>query len=322
MTATLPQLARRVLTGLQVTAALALLALVVLLLAGTAPSVLGFESFVVYSGSMEPAIKTGDIAVVGPVKAGELKVGDVITFRTPSNPEVVVTHRLVALETDPGGHLMFQTKGDANDVVDQVQVEGSALLGRVVYSLPRLGYMVDFSKRTEGKMLFIALPGVLLAGDYLRARLRRRDKRVDVIGQVAPTAPVGLVAAPVALAAAPIAMAAVPAALVPAVAATTAPVAPVAPTPATPDAARLLGLVAGGRRALAAGYLELAGKAADGALQIDARNEEAWILKAQATGDSASGISLLLTALMLKPGSPQVAAALQVLQSTKEHAAA
>src|ERR1700694_4508740 len=117
MTATKPPLARRILTGLQVMAALVLLALVLLLLAGTAPSVPGYESFVVYSGSMEPAIMTGDIAVVGPVKAGELKVGDVITFRTPANPDVVVTHRLVELDTDPAGHLVFQTKGDANDIV-------------------------------------------------------------------------------------------------------------------------------------------------------------------------------------------------------------
>src|SRR6266852_987524 len=219
MTATKPQLARRILTGLQVVAALVLLGLVVLLLAGTAPSVLGYESFVVYSGSMEPAIMTGDIAVVGPVKAGQLKIGDVITFRTPANPEVVVTHRLVMLETDPAGHLMFQTKGDANDIVDQVQVEQSALLGRVVYSLPRLGYMIDFSKRTEGKLLFIALPGLLLAGDYLREKLRRRDKRAAAVGGVASVATVAAVAS----------------------------VAPVATNPATP---RLQGLLAGGRRAL------------------------------------------------------------------------
>jgi signal peptidase I len=300
MTATMPQFARRTLIGLQLAAALALLALVLLLLAGTAPSVLGYESFVVYSGSMEPAIMTGDIAVVGPVKAGELKVGDVITFRTAANPDVVVTHRLVQLETDPGGHLMFQTKGDANDIVDQVQVEQGALLGRVAYSLPRLGYMVDFSKRTEGKALFIALPGLLLAGDYLRARLR--------LGKLAPAL------TPLLAASSATTQFVVP------TAATL--VQPVTPAP-TPDTARVLSLLAGGRRALDAGYLELASRAADGALKIDARNEDAWILKAQATGDSGSGITLLQTAvLVLTPSSQRIAAALQALQSQKEHAAA
>jgi signal peptidase len=308
MTATMPQFARRTLVGFQVAAALALLALVLLLLAGTAPSVLGYESFVVYSGSMEPAIMTGDIAVVGPVKAGELKVGDVITFRTAANPDVVVTHRLVSLETDAGGHLMFSTKGDANDIVDQVQVEQGALLGRVVYSLPRLGYMVDFSKRTEGKALFIALPGILLAGDYLRARLRRGKAAAAI-------APV-LAAAPAAV------QFVVPTATAPVQAASYAS-APAVVQASAPDAARVLGLLAGGRRALDAGYLELASRAADGALKIDARNEDAWILKAQATGDSGSGITLLQTAvLVLTPSSHRIAAALQALQSQKEHAAA
>jgi hypothetical protein len=196
------------------------------------------------------------------------------------------------LETDPAGHLMFQTKGDANDIVDQVQVEQSALLGRVVYSLPRLGYMVDFSKRTEGKFLFIALPGLLLGADYLRERLRRRDKRTAAVSLAAPVASV----------------------------AQAAPVAPVATGPATQ---RLQGLLAGGRRALDAGYLELARKAADGALEIDAHNEEAWILKAMATGDSASSITLLQMALVLVPGSQRVAAALlQALQLKKEHVTA
>jgi hypothetical protein len=41
-----------------------------------------------------------------------------------------------------------------------------------------------------------------------------------------------------------------------------------------------------------------------------------------ATGDSASSITLLQTALVLKPGSQHVAAALQALQLNKEHAAA
>jgi hypothetical protein len=151
-----------------------------------------------------------------------------------------------------------------------------------VYTLPRLGYMVDFSKRSEGKLLFIALPGILLAGDYLRERLRRRDKRAAAAGQVVTSA-------------------------------------------ATPDAARLQALLSGGRRALDAGYLELARKAADGALELDARNEDAWILKALATGDPASGISVLQMALVLKPGAQQVGAALHALQgpqSATEHAAA
>jgi signal peptidase I len=281
---TLPHFARRGLAALQIVAALVLVALVLLLVAGTAPSVMGYESFVVYSGSMEPAIRTGDIAVVGPAQATDLKVGDVVTYRTPADPDVVITHRIMDITTGDDGHLNFQTKGDANNVQDQVLVDQKALLGRVAYAIPRLGYLVDFSKRTEGKLLFIALPGLLLAADYLRERLRRREGSRR--GQSSAT---GTAATP-----------------------------GLAPEAAT----RLQGLLASGRRALEAGYPQLAAQAADGALELDARNEDAWLLKAQASGDPAAGAALLQTALVLNPGSQRVSAALHALQLAKEHAAA
>ena len=165
---------RNVLGGLQVAAALGLLLLIVVLLAGTLPSLLGYESFVVYSGSMEPAIHVGDLAVVGPVRPNQLMVGDVITYRTAEHPEVVVTHRLVNIGLGDNGRLNFQTKGDANDSSDQVAVDPQAVLGRVAYTIPRLGYLVDFSKRPEGKVALIGIPGFLLALDYLLGWRRRK----------------------------------------------------------------------------------------------------------------------------------------------------
>ncbi len=165
---------KRVLGGLQVASALALLIIIAVLLAGTVPSLFGYESFVVYSGSMEPAIGVGDLAVVAPVRPDQLMVGDVITYRTPQRPDVVVTHRLVGIAVDDQGRFSFQTKGDANDAVDQVLVEQGAVLGRVAYSIPKLGYLVEFSRRAEGKVLLIGIPGLLLALDYLIGARRRR----------------------------------------------------------------------------------------------------------------------------------------------------
>lgn len=173
----------KVLGGLQVTAAVGLLFLIVVLLAGTVPSILGYESFVVYSGSMEPAIGVGDLAVVGPVKPDMLAVGDVITYRTPDRPEVVVTHRLIDISTDDSGRLSFQTKGDANPSVDRVGVEQGALLGKVTYTIPKMGYLVDFSKKPEGKVLLIGIPGLLLALDYLLGRGKRKGASKSTSGE-------------------------------------------------------------------------------------------------------------------------------------------
>lgn len=172
------RIARHILGGIQVITAIALLMLIGLVLAGTAPSLMGLESFVVYSGSMQPALGVGDLAVVAPTKPDQLREGDIITYRTSQRPDVVVTHRIVGIGMNELGRFSFQTKGDANNVVDQVGVEPQSVIGRVAYSIPKLGYLVGFAKRPEGRLLLIIVPGVLLAVDYLLGMRRRSRDRV------------------------------------------------------------------------------------------------------------------------------------------------
>lgn len=178
MAGTFPPFIRRLVGGLQVASALALLILIITLLIGTVPSLFGYESFVVYSGSMEPAIGVGDLAVVGPARPDQFMVGDIITYRTPQRPDVIVTHRVVGIGADEQARLSFQTKGDANTNADTIGVDQAAVLGRVVYSIPRLGYLVEFSRRPEGKVVLIGIPGLLLALDYLLASRKRRKTEV------------------------------------------------------------------------------------------------------------------------------------------------
>ena len=177
MISALPQplaIARRGLSVLKVSVAVALMGLVVVLLAGTAPTLVGFETFVVLSGSMEPALGVGDLAVVGAVKPEQLRMRDIISYRTPAQPNVIVTHRLVGVSADENGRLMFETKGDANDSVDQVEVDSQAVLGRVFYAVPKIGYLVDFAKKPLGKAVLLGLPGDF-AGARRAGRLAGRS---------------------------------------------------------------------------------------------------------------------------------------------------
>jgi signal peptidase len=167
-----PSKIRVFLGTLQVVVILPLLILALGLLAGVVPSLFQYESFVVQSGSMGPTLNVGDLAVAAPVRPGDLTVGTIIVYRTAENPGIVVTHRLKAVEVNPDGSLSFHTQGDANDIQDRVLVSEAALIGRVVYSLPKLGYLADFAKRGEGKLLLILLPALLLVLDY-RASARR-----------------------------------------------------------------------------------------------------------------------------------------------------
>ena len=125
----------------------AVLLLAIALIAGVLPAALGYEALVVLSGSMEPTIQVGSLAVVKPAGPQELAVGDVITYRAHERPDQLVTHRLVEIGRDEEGRLRFATKGDANNTVDQVTVDQNAVLGRVAFSVPFAGYVVDFARR-------------------------------------------------------------------------------------------------------------------------------------------------------------------------------
>lgn len=117
---------------------------------------------IVQSGSMEPAIMTGSIVVVYP--ASSYGINDVITF-TSSSANVPTTHRIVALKGEGGN--IFVTKGDANEEADTETTIRADILGKVVLSVPYVGYILDFARKPLGFMLLIALPALLIVIDEI-----------------------------------------------------------------------------------------------------------------------------------------------------------
>ena len=72
-----------------------MIVMIVLGLIVAVPHLLGYEQYVVVSGSMEPAIPVGSLVMAKPVKPAELQVGDVIVFYTERHIDTPVTHRVV-----------------------------------------------------------------------------------------------------------------------------------------------------------------------------------------------------------------------------------
>jgi signal peptidase I len=116
----------------------------------------GLQLLAVMSGSMEPTIHVGGIVGVLPTAATDLKVGDVITFANQSNPDVLVTHRIVAIEPNNGQQLLT-TQGDANDTVDAVSVPVTRAVGRVDFTLPWLGYLMVWLSTPLAKLGILAV---------------------------------------------------------------------------------------------------------------------------------------------------------------------
>ncbi len=147
----------------------------VVLMAG--PRLLGWDGVIVLSGSMEPALKVGGLAFVDPgVDPANIKTGDIITFRSPADENVKVSHRVVEVVHDNGA-LSFRTKGDANEDADGDLVPAANVLGRVKFSLPYLGHVADKLRHHEVFYMIIGIPaGLLVLGELFNVSREMRRK--------------------------------------------------------------------------------------------------------------------------------------------------
>lgn len=118
---------------------------------------LGYRSFLVQSGSMEPAIMTGDIIVAH--DENRYYKNDVVTFINIDKR--IVTHRIIDIIQQDGKNL-FITKGDANRSEDNDSINNDQIIGKVAMVIPKLGYMVAFSKSLPGLILLVLFPCFLI----------------------------------------------------------------------------------------------------------------------------------------------------------------
>jgi signal peptidase len=147
-----------------------------LLLATGISLAMGYRTFSVLSGSMEPTIHTGDAVVDEPIPPLDARVGDVITFKDPSRGGELVTHRVRSVRPS-GAMVAMVTKGDANTAVERWNVPTGGSLGRVAYRLPDAGRVIAAIRGRYGRLLLIALPALFL-GLYELSRIwRPRGKR-------------------------------------------------------------------------------------------------------------------------------------------------
>lgn len=105
------------------------------------PRATGATPYTVLTGSMRPTMPPGSLVVTKPIEAGELKVGDAITYQLRSGEPEVVTHRIISLSQTLGGETLFTTQGDANPHPDEKAVKAGQIRGVVWYSIPFAGYL-------------------------------------------------------------------------------------------------------------------------------------------------------------------------------------
>jgi signal peptidase len=118
---------------------LAAAAATIVVSAAAVPLVTPIRTQIVTSGSMAPHIPVGAIVLTVPIE-GVAMPGDVILFPHPLGRATVI-HRVVAVEYGAVDS-DYVTKGDANELDDGWRVSVGAAYGRVIATVPYLGYVL------------------------------------------------------------------------------------------------------------------------------------------------------------------------------------
>jgi signal peptidase len=106
---------------------------------------------IVLTGSMAPAIHTGDVIITTPVSRKNPVIGDVIAYqakRFNGDSVAVFSHRIVGGDIESG----FIVKGDANKTPDTQRPARGDILGVVIFVIPYIGNLLT------PKALFLLVP--------------------------------------------------------------------------------------------------------------------------------------------------------------------
>jgi signal peptidase I len=139
------------------------MAVVMLLGLGLGPALGLYRTVTVLSGSMRPTFAPGDVILVTPEPARDLRVGQVITYQIPVDGRRVETHRVVRI-LRAGDEPIVQTRGDANNAPDpwQAQLHGGTLW-RYRLRIPLLGYPILALRAPLTHWILVTLLPALLA---------------------------------------------------------------------------------------------------------------------------------------------------------------
>lgn len=151
---------------------------------------------VVESGSMSPAISTGSMIFVQTQE--DYSVDEVLTFKASADDNALpTTHRLIEI-VNSNEQTLFRTQGDANDAPDSELIPQDQVIGKVIFSIPYIGYLVSFVKTEIGFILLVIIPATIIIYSELlvihkeakrlikerkRRKLTMKEKVVEAVGK-------------------------------------------------------------------------------------------------------------------------------------------
>ena len=151
------------------------------------PQIAGTVPMIVLTDSMYPTIQSGDLILCHTEDAKNIRTGDVISFFDPAGDgSSVVTHRVMDITEDKEGTPAWVTRGDANNAEDLEPVPAENLVGVYRHRLAKLGYVAMFMQTTQGLILCVICPIILLiVYDRIRRRICEKSEQKDTAALMA-----------------------------------------------------------------------------------------------------------------------------------------
>ena len=144
-------------------------------------TVAGHPMLVVLSGSMSPAIDTGDMIIdekVSADTAAHLRVGQIISFQPANGNGTPITHRIHQV-ISAGAEVTYITKGDANSTADVTPVLPAQVVGLYDAKIPAGGYVMNALHQPLTLGLLLAAPLLWLISGMFFAWAKEIDEPAE-----------------------------------------------------------------------------------------------------------------------------------------------
>jgi len=139
--------------------------------------------YVVASGSMIPELEVYDVLIVqGHEPFEDLEIGDIIVFNRPSDHNRVIVHRVVSITDDDPKTL--RTQGDANPASipgTDFPITEEEYIGKVVYTLPQVGYVTQLLKPPINYVIIVVVIGVMVLKQITK---KKKEKEITFLEQL------------------------------------------------------------------------------------------------------------------------------------------
>lgn len=149
----------------------------------------------VVTESMKPKLKYYDAIIISNYKKENLKIGDIITFKqslptydaqtdTYGSRLEYVTHRITNIDIDENGKYTFETKGDANIVVDTWTVDEKNVIGKYLFKIPKGGYVIAFFQSWIGLLIIGFNAAVIMLIIYILSKKETLPSEEEIKKQI------------------------------------------------------------------------------------------------------------------------------------------